>query len=715
MAMPLASESGGSELGTLTAPSSPNGSSGARPQAYLSMLPAGVRERGWAFATIMASAAIFAMAIPYAKVPLLKVPAFIPVYESALLINEAITALFLLGQFVQLRSRGLLLLSCAYLFEALLIIPHALTFPGLFAEAGLLGAGPQSTAWLYMFWHAGFPVLVIAYAWISARNGKPKGHSLGIADVVIAYAGTIAAAVLLTLLATSWKVLLPAIMDGNGYTPVMKFVVATVWLMNALALFAVWRKPRRSALDLWLMVVCCAWIFDIGLSAVFNAGRFDLGFYVGRIYGLLAASFVLGVLLLETSGLYSRLALSATALRARTRRLEADVAERITEQAKTEEQLRHAQKMEAIGNLTGGMAHDFNNLLGVIIGNLDALCEKRPDDREIQERAGAAIEAATRGADLTRRLLAFARRQPLKPERIDVNELVSGITRLLGRTLGEAVEIEFKPGTGVWPVVVDPAQLQSSIANLATNARDAMPNGGRIVVSTGNGQLDRDYAAQHADVVAGDYAIVEVRDTGTGMPTEVLARIFEPFFTTKEEGKGTGLGLAMVYGFIKQSKGHINVYSEIGIGTVFRLYLPRAMGQPAATAAARAEAAPTAHGETVLAVEDNAALRDVLKHQLAALGYRTLEASDATAALAVLERQPVDLLLTDVVMPGKISGIDLARQVRARWPRTRILFTSGFPDVKTDTGSSDLAEPMLSKPYRREDLARALRQVFDRQ
>jgi hypothetical protein len=250
MAIPLVSDQGRFESGEMA--------DGTRSHAYLSLLPAGSRERGLALATIMVSAAIFAIAIPYAKVPLIKVPAFIPIYESALLINELITALFLLGQFVQLRSRALLLLACAYLFEGLLIIPHALTFPGLFAEKGLLGAGPQSTAWLYMFWHAGFPVLVIAYAWVSARhsngnglhkatagangNGKVNGKpGVGI-DIALAIAITAGAALLLTLVATSWKSVLPSIMDGNGYTPTMKFVVATVWFSNVVALWMIWRK-----------------------------------------------------------------------------------------------------------------------------------------------------------------------------------------------------------------------------------------------------------------------------------------------------------------------------------------------------------------------------------------------------------------------------------------------------------------------------------------
>ena len=689
----------------------------AHPRVYLSTLPPGLRERRLAIATVLVSAVAFIAAIPFAQTPLLKVPAFIPIYESALIINELITALLLIGQFVQLRSRALLVLACAYFFEALLIIPHLLSFPGVFAETGLLGAGPQTTAWLYVFWHGGFPLFVIGYAWLAARNGhspaQAESRRASAFDTAIAFAATVAAAGVLTLVATVGKSQLPAIMVGNHYSPILVFVIGSAWLISVVAIFVLWRKPRRSALDVWLMVVMCAWVFDIGLSAVFNAGRYDLGFYAGRAYGLLAASFVLGVLLLETSGLYSRLARSTTELEGQARRLAEDVRERIAEQEKTEAQLRQAQKMEAIGNLTGGMAHDFNNLLAVIIGNLDALCEKRPQDSEVRQLAGVAVDAAMRGADLTRRLLAFARRQPLQPRRVELNELVAGIATLLERTLGQNIETRLELAPDVWPVVADPAQLESALTNLATNARDAMPNGGRLTITTGNRHLDADYAAQHADLKPGDYALVEVRDSGSGMPPELVARIFEPFFTTKEPGKGTGLGLAMVYGFMKQSHGHINVYSEAGIGTVFRLFLPRAEPAVEAETAPAPQRAMTGRGEMVLAVEDNMTLRELVARQLDELGYRVLQAENAATAMAILEGAPVDLLLTDVIMPGGTSGFELARTATARWPNLKVVFTSGFPDIKLDGGAAPVRAQFLNKPYRREELSRTLRQALE--
>ena len=386
------------------------------------------------------------------------------------------------------------------------------------------------------------------------------------------------------------------------------------------------------------------------------------------------------------------------------------------ERTKLEAQLHHAQKMEAIGNLTGGMAHDFNNMLGVIIGNVDLLRDLRKDDTDVDELTREALDAAFRGADLTRRLLAFARRQPLRPQRVDVNDLISGITRLLSRTLGEDIEITLELSPEAWPIMVDPAQLESSLTNLATNARDAMPGGGRLIMVTGNRSLDADYAAQHPEVSAGGYVMIEVSDTGTGMTPEVISRIFEPFFTTKSRDKGTGLGLSMVFGFIKQSGGHISVYSEPGIGTTFRLFLPRMTEELQIVEGYTAAPLVHGNGETVLVVEDNTALRRVVTRQLGELGYRVLEAENAADGLRLMERQSVDLLLTDVVMPGGTDGRELARRARQRWPHIKVVFTSGFSETRLNEHAGPLAScnPLLSKPYRKEELASAAREALDR-
>jgi len=387
------------------------------------------------------------------------------------------------------------------------------------------------------------------------------------------------------------------------------------------------------------------------------------------------------------------------------------------ERLKLEAQLHQAQKMEAIGNLTGGMAHDFNNMLSVIIGNVDLLRDLRGDDPDADELIREALEAAFRGADLTRRLLAFARQQPLRPQCVDVNELVVGITRLLSRTLGEDIEISLDLCSKAWPVVVDPAQLEASLTNLATNARDAMPDGGRLMVVTSNRNLDADYAAQHTEVVAGGYVMIEVSDTGCGIAPEVIDRIFEPFFTTKSRDKGTGLGLSMVFGFIKQSGGHISVYSEPGIGTSFRLFLPRMTADTATVEESLAMPVVHGRGETVLVVEDNAALRRVVVRQLGELGYQVVEAGNAAAGLQLLEERSIDLLLTDIVMPGGVNGHELARRARQRWPQIKIVFTSGFSEARLNSDLSPLmpaSTPLLSKPYRKEDLASAAREALDR-
>ncbi|HEY6256937.1 MAG TPA: ATP-binding protein [Xanthobacteraceae bacterium] len=379
----------------------------------------------------------------------------------------------------------------------------------------------------------------------------------------------------------------------------------------------------------------------------------------------------------------------------------------------SEEKLRQSQKMEAVGQLTGGLAHDFNNLLLVVIGNLEELIDSTKANSAAQELSRAALEAAQRGADLTRSLLAFARRQPLRPRRIAVNDLMRRITKLLSRTLGERIEVVLQLADEVWPVVADPAQLEAALTNLATNARDAMPKGGRLTIVTANAALDEDYAATHDEVKPGDYAIIEVSDTGAGMAAEVTAQIFDPFFTTKPRGEGTGLGLSMVFGFMKQSRSHINVYSEPGVGTTFRLYLPRdrraAEAEPAADASAAASA--PGGGETILVVEDNPALRRVVVLQLTKLGYRILEAENVAAAVAILEgHAPIDLLFADVVMPGKLDGYDLVGIVRERWPAIKILLTSGFPGNNRDRDVRAPPDiPLLTKPYRREALAHALR------
>ena len=921
---------------------SQNSEKAAAAPLFLSNMTAERRERRLALSAVIVSFTIFAMAAPFARLPLPHVWSFIPAYQSALTVSDLITAVFLFAQLSLLRVRGLLVLASGYLFTALMALAHMLTFPGLFSTTGLLGGGPQSTAWLYMFWHGAFPMAVIAYA-LTKDDGLPTARSSAAARylVPLCIGSAIAAVAMLTLIATAGQSLLPDIMRGDAYTPAMIFVVSTVWALSAAALLMLWLHRPHSVLDLWLMVVMCAWLCDIALSAVLNGGRFDLGFYAGRIYGLLAATFVLLVLLVETGALYGQLARwfaverqghlremeerrlivetsldlilvtdrkgnfvrvspsslavlgyrpeemtgcsavdfihhadleptrnemrlarrgkelrnfetryvakdgrivplvwsgvwSETAQRhffigrdmtehnrlVETERQIRDMltavidaspvaifclapdrtvmmwsrsAERIfgytaeetvgkpynlvpegqeaeyeglfdaamagetirdvrvqrrrkdgtlidisfsgaamygpegirgvayalsdiTESTKIEQQLRHAQKMDAVGQLTGGVAHDFNNLLTVITSTIDILSDGVADQPELAAIADLIGEAAARGAELTSQLLSFARKQALQPREVDVNELVLGTAKLLRPTLGENIEIQTKLEATAWPAMIDPSQLTTAILNLAVNARDAMPHGGKLTLETANIVLDEDYAAANHDIVPGSYVMVVVSDTGTGIPADIADKVFEPFFSTKEVGKGTGLGLSMVYGFIKQSGGHLKIYSEPGIGTAIRLYLPQA----GALSHGRAEASPplaiSGGDETILLVEDDSMVRTSVTTQLKSLGYDVISAANADAALRLVDDGvEFDLLFTDVIMPGAMDGPQLAKEVARRRPETRVLFTSGYTETAMiHHGRLDPGVLLLQKPYRRADLARALRQALDR-
>ena len=388
----------------------------------------------------------------------------------------------------------------------------------------------------------------------------------------------------------------------------------------------------------------------------------------------------------------------------------------ITERRQIERALAQSQKMDALGQLTGGMAHDFNNMLGIIIGNLDLLKPLLGANVMADELCAEARDGAVRCAGLIRRLLAFARRQPLRPEQTDVNVLVGDVCRLLGRTLGEQVTLALDLDATLWPVQVDAAQLEAALINLATNARDAMPKGGQLTFATRNARLDAAYTVQHPDATAGDYALIEVSDTGTGIPREIVNRIFEPFFTTKAPGKGTGLGLAMAFGFVRQSGGHLTVYSELGLGTTFRLYLPRGDGGETVTANTSSTDAVVGGDETILVVEDNAQLRRVAERQLTELGYTVREADSAVPALAILSgTDAVDLLFTDIVMPGAMDGLDLAYQARRLQQGLKVLLTSGFPGARrADQRMTDNPFRLLDKPYSLGELAQAVRMVLDK-
>ena len=397
----------------------------------------------------------------------------------------------------------------------------------------------------------------------------------------------------------------------------------------------------------------------------------------------------------------------------------AKVTRDLTEKRAVEDQLRQAQKMEAVGQLTGGIAHDFNNLLTVINGNIE-LAERGlnngGDPAKVLRSISNARQGAERAASLTQRLLAFSRRQPLSPKPLHLDRVVEGLSDLLKRALGELIQLETISGPNLWPVEADPNQIESALLNLAVNARDAMADGGTLTIETGNAHLDSGYAAACGDVTPGNYVMVAVSDTGTGMAPLVLSRVFEPFFTTKEIGRGTGLGLSQVYGFVKQSGGHLKIYSEPGDGTTIKIYLPRFDSAELEDVDTAPQVAPEgSSAETILVVEDDADVRVQSVEALGELGYRVLQAADGAAALRLLRREAhVDLLFTDVVLPGGLTGAQVAAEAREIQPGLKVLFTTGYArNAIVHNGRLDPGVQLITKPYSFADLAAKVRDVLD--
>lgn len=405
------------------------------------------------------------------------------------------------------------------------------------------------------------------------------------------------------------------------------------------------------------------------------------------------------------------------ALRDLNMNLEREIEERSAQLRMNEEALRQAQKMEAVGQLTGGVAHDFNNILQVIVGNLEVIRRLVPSDAgRIQRSAEQALNGARQASSLTQRLLAFSRRQPLDPKPIDVNSIVNGMSELLNRSLGETISVETVRGAGLWKVEADPNALESAILNLAVNARDAMPQGGRLTVETMNAYIDEAYATAHVEVVPGQYVLISVSDTGFGMDPETVRRAFEPFFTTKPVGQGTGLGLSQVYGFAKQSGGHLKIYSEVGQGTTVKMYLPRLERADEPMDVQLSTPVPEgALGETILVVEDDVSVRTYSVDALRDLGYRTIEAPDGPSAVRLLETQThVDLLFTDVVLPRGMSGAQVAARARELRPGLKVLFTTGYArNAIFHHGRLDKGVQLITKPFSFEELAAKVRDVLD--
>jgi two-component system sensor histidine kinase/response regulator len=647
-------------------------------RGFLSALPPGRGEHRLALAVVLVSSVIFLALAPFARVPLARMWAFIPIYQSALVVNDVVTAVLLFGQYSFLRSRGLLLLAIGYLFTALMAVAHLLTFPGLFAPDGLLGAGPQSTAWLYMFWHAGFPLLVIAYTLSRepARKSRSSQGRAGLA-VLLSIAAVVGAVGTLTGLATAGHDWLPAIMLGQRYTAAMIVVVAGVWLLSLGALLTLWRRRTNSLLDLWLMVVMCAWLFDIALSAVLNGGRFDLGFYAGRLYGLLAASFVLAALLIENGRLYAE-------LDQQNRSLEKTVRQRT-------EQLLQSEKVATMGSLLAGVAHELNNPLAVLLGQAQLL-QKGVTEPSLVQRATKIEAAADRCCRVVKNFLALARQQP--PERGDVlvNQVVSDAVELLAYEMRtDNVQISVRAAADLPLLWADAHQLHQVLVNLVANAHQAMRR------SPGPRELSITTRAEPAR----RQVQVVVSDTGPGIPAEIRARIFEPFFTTKPAGQGTGLGLSLCRGIVEEHGGTITVESEPGRGTTFVITLP-VVARPAAAMGPHAAGAPAPVGpRRILVVDDERDLAEVLVEALQRDGHHVEIAANGTDALGRLARDRFDLVVSDTKMP-LMDGPELFREIERRFPalRRRVIFVTGdVLDVEKRRALESTGAPFLAKPF----------------
>jgi signal transduction histidine kinase/CheY-like chemotaxis protein len=498
-------------------------------------------------------------------------------------------------------------------------------------------------------------------------------------------------------------------------------VIAIAYFSIPFALSIIVAKRRDFQFG-WIGWSFAAFIMACGLTHIFSIITLWIPIYglEGIVKAITAiASIITAVIMWPLipkiiaipSSAQLRQAYSALEEEGKQRRGAETLLQRFRETEATETQIRQAQKMEAVGQLTGGIAHDFNNILTVITGTIEILGDAVADRPHLAGITRLIDEAATRGAALTQHLLAFARKQPLQPTSVDINRLIVDTVKLLQPTIGDLVSIDFLPGEDVAPALVDASQLATAILNLALNARDAMPNGGALRIETANVELQDSRIRAYDGPAAGQYVMISIGDTGHGIAAEDLNKVFEPFYTTKEVGKGTGLGLSMVYGFVKQSKGHITIQSEKGRGTTILICIPQAGTEAAPLAKVRApELAQQGH-ETILVVEDDPLVRSYVLTQIRSLGYRTLAASNGPAALSVLRgSEPIDLLFTDVIMPGSINGRELSIEAQKLRPGLKVLFTSGYTENAIDhDGRLVQGVQLLKKPYRRSDLAGALR------
>ena len=632
-------------------------------------------------------------------------PGFGMVDQSALVLAYALSAWVLFSQFRRDRSLPLLLVAGGTLYTAAIVLLQMLSMPGVLAAGRLLGRGPETTTWMWTFWHLGPPAGSLAYTALLVRQRRrPAVRRLRPAHAATMAALAVLAAGASALIATAGLPWLPHQVSGDDYSAVLTSGVGPgIEALTLLALFAVWRTTRagRTVLDLWISVSLVLLCFD-NLLTIVGGARATIGWQAGRVEAVVSALALLWAYLHEVDALRARAELAA-------------------EQAsRAEEALRQAQKMEAVGRLTGGIAHDFNNLLMVLTSGLDMIRRRPEDHARVVKLADAGLEAAQRGARLTRQLLTFARRQNLRPETMNLNASLLDFEPLARRAVGEAVAVSFALHPALHPARVDPSEFEAAVLNLVVNARDALPaQGGRLEVRTRNAVLPvAPGTADAGSYTSTEHVVLSVSDNGAGMDEATRAQAFEPFFTTKEFGKGSGLGLSQVYGFAQAAGGTVQIASTPGQGTTVEIWLPRSTGASGENAAP-ADASPTSplrraeKGETVLAVEDEPALLSSVVESLTDLGYHVLAARDAAEALERLRGEGrIDVLFSDIVMPGGMNGVQLAVEAGRLRPGLRVLLTSGYAnEALVGDHSVPTDVPILTKPYRRDELARRLRMV----
>jgi signal transduction histidine kinase len=640
--------------------------------------------------------------MPFAAVPGPVMPGFILATGAALCVLYAAATWLLFAQYLRSRLATLLIAACGTLFTALIVAIQLLSIPSVFAVGRVLGNSPATTTWLWTAWHLGPPLWGLAVAavlrlrrdmLVPDRFRRPAAYAAGGAALILVLASAAFATMLLPWLPVQVVGDDYSPMTGTGVGPAVALLTAASWAAMTLV-----TRRQRSTLDVWIIASLAMLVLDDILTMAGGA-RGSFGWMGGRILALASAGAVIWAYLHEVESLRGRAEAAFEAL------------------AVTEAKLHEAQKMEAVSQLTGGIAHDFNNLLMVMTNSFDTIRRHPNEQARVVKIAEAGLQAAERGAQLTRQLLTFARRQTLRPETVNPNQQLVALEAAARRALGDSIRLTFALDAAAHPVKMDVAEFQTAVLNLMTNARDALlPKGGTVAVSSRNQMLMAATAA--GGLLPGEYTVVTIADNGPGMPPEIAARAFEPFFTTKEFGHGAGLGLSQVYGFARAAGGEAVVQSSPGFGTRVELWLPRiAAAAPALAADPRDNQSPLrrAHeGEVVLAVEDDPDVLSAVVENLADLGYQVLSARDAAEALEQLRTaERVNVLFSDIVMPGGMNGVQLATEAMRLRPDIRILLTSGYTNQAFE--GAELLLPnldVLPKPYRRAELANRLQLVM---